>query len=73
MELRVLNYFLAIAREENFFIAVMFGLVFPFSQRLIVPTDTASALANSSCDSSAFLRIVFSRTLNGIRQHSPSR
>ena len=57
----------------SFFIAVMFGLVFPFSQRLIVPTDTASALANSSCDSSAFLRIVFSRILNGIRQHSPSR
>ena len=49
-----------------FFIAVILGLVFPFSHRLIVPTDTWSSFAKSSWDKSAFLRMVRSSSCNAI-------
>ena len=49
-----------------FFIAAMFGLVFAFSQRFIVPTDTFSAFAKSSCDNRAFLRMTRINSLKGV-------
>ena len=49
-----------------FFIAVIFGLVLAFSQRFIVPTDTSSAFAKSSCDSRAFLRTTRINSLKGV-------
>ena len=49
-----------------FFIAVILGLVFPFSHRLMVPTDTRSSFAKSSWDKSAFLRMVRSNSCSAI-------
>ena len=49
-----------------FFIAAMFGLVLAFSQRFIVPTDTFSAFAKSSCDNRAFLRMTRINSLKGV-------